>query len=170
MVLISRFNTRLLTILLFVFSVNACSLLSHQRQGNRSPDSPIIPVKASSPTPSANQNTKPRLNQASPQTQTNTASTVPKTGKLAPSDVLESVLESAKKAINMQQWLRAQHQLEHALRIAPKDAQVFWLYAQVYAGLGVQTQEINMLRRAKFLAKPRSDIYQLAKQKLAEYE
>lgn len=167
MVLKSATNTRLLVIMLLMLTLNACSLLSHKQDNNRSPNSPIIPVISSPTAPPAQQS-----QQAPVQTKGDASKVTPiiVTPKIAPSDVLASILDSAKKAISMQQWLRAQHQLEHALRIAPKDAQVFWLYAQVYEGLGVQKQEMNMLKRAKFLAKPKSDIYQLASQKLAQHE
>lgn len=83
-----------------------------------------------------------------------------------PMDVASSLKLSAKKAIAVQEWKKAQPHLESALRVAPKDAEVFYLYAQVYQGLGVKAQQKNMLKRAMFLSKPNSDIYLKAQIKL----
>tara|TARA_R110002072_G_scaffold47597_3_gene130793 strand:- start:20003 stop:20464 length:462 start_codon:yes stop_codon:yes gene_type:complete len=139
------YNTtiRLVCAILFVSLISACSHLGSQTNSNSSPVAPIIPV-------ADDVVTQP----FAPQPQ------------LAPTNVLGSILDSAKKAIGHQQWLRAQHHLEHALRVAPKDAEIFYIYADVYEGLGVNEQVINMLKRAKFLAKPDSKIYRLSSERL----
>ena len=162
---------RLFSIFLLAFMLNACSALHSQKHHNRSPQSPIIPVITTPAVKAESQNQQtPRktVNQA-PETIRHEAAEPPKTVRPSPSDVLGSILDLAKKAINKKQWLRAQHHLEHALRIAPKDAHVFWLYANVYEGLGIKDREINMLKRSLFLAKPNSEIYQLASEKLAHH-
>jgi regulator of sirC expression with transglutaminase-like and TPR domain len=178
MVLIQSTASRFLIAILLVSTLNACSFSGSQKHNNRSPNSPIIPVKTTTSTPPINQtNQTPTVHEANKvhnktelQTLGDETKNPSKQKKLSPSDVLDSVIDSAKKALSMQQWLRAQHHLEHALRIAPKDAQVFLLYAQVYEGLGVKEQEINMLKRAIFLAKPKTEIHTLAKEKLAQKE
>jgi tetratricopeptide (TPR) repeat protein len=179
MVLNRHFSIHVLPVLFMALCLNACSHLSSQSHDNRSPNKPIVPaesrqvlfpnkpnIKEISPDPSSKENQE----QTTPSIETQTISeeipSKPVGKSLKPADVLASIVDSAKKAIQMQQWLRAQHHLEHALRIAPKDAEVFYLYGQVYEGLGVQEQTINMLKRALFLAKPDSRIYNLAKEKL----
>tara|TARA_R110002167_G_scaffold10666_7_gene48386 strand:- start:200 stop:733 length:534 start_codon:yes stop_codon:yes gene_type:complete len=176
MVLIQCRSAQFFIVILGLLTLNACSHLGPQKQNNRSPDSPIIPVKPNQETTKilpVLDKTKPAMekpNQQDSQTTNTESIKLPTKNQLSPPDVLASVISSAKKAISMQQWLRAQHHLEHALRIAPKDAQVFLLYAEVYEGLGVKGQEINMLKRAIFLAQPKSEIYELAKEKLTRYE
>lgn len=176
MVLTQYKSSRIFIVILAVLTLNACSHLGSQKQNNRSPDSPIIPAKTNQ---AATKQTlvvdddKQQIDESSQQnSQTTNTETInlPTKNQQSPTDVLASVLDSAKKAISMQQWLRAQHHLEHALRIAPKDAQVFLLYAEVYEGLGVKAQEVNMLKRAMFLAQPKSEVYVLAKEKLAQHE
>lgn len=176
MVLAKHKSNRIFFVILATLILNACSHFDSKKQNNRSPDSPIIPAKSNQATTKQTpvlEATKPAIDKSSQQTsQTRETETINQATKsqLSPTDVLASVLDSAKKAISMQQWLRAQHHLEHALRIAPKDAQVFLLYAEVYEGLGVKAQEVSMLKRAIFLAQPKSEIYVLAKEKLARYE
>lgn len=152
-------------LLFFTISLNACSFLDFQTQTNRS-DAPAIipattqntvPVESSKQTTQVDSQPSPSADESLPET----------SSQNTPGDVLSSILNSAKKAIQNQQWLRAQHHIEHGLRVAPKDAEVYYLYGLVYEGLGVQKQAINMLKRARFLAHPNSEIYHLADIKLA---
>jgi tetratricopeptide (TPR) repeat protein len=180
MVLRTHTYHNILTILFIAICLNACSHLGSGSQNNRSPNRPVIPVENKTvlfPSKPTSQNvpieesTKSSTNQNQINFQIlekdDTTTDIPTGKRLKPADVLGSITDSAKKAIEGQQWLRAQHHLEHALRVAPKDAEVCYLYALVYEGLGVKDQMINMLKRARFLAKPRSEIYQLAEAKLA---
>lgn len=154
--------------LLLVIGLNACSMLGPKSDSNRSPNKTIIPASSTtSPSPSLTPEQATSEQENKPQSEANTPSVVPVPKRHKPGEVLTSILDSAKKAIQLEQWLRAQHHIEHALRVAPKDAEVFYLYGLVYEGLGVDNQAINMLKRAKFLARPKSDIYQLAESKLA---
>lgn len=156
-------------VLLCITLFSACSPLGTQRTSNNSPIKPVIP--ASKPLPVES---KPEHLTVPPTSHTESAAqnqpVLPPSSqqRLTPADVLSSIIDSAKKAINHQQWLRAQRHLEHALRINAKDAEVFYIYADVYKGLGIEEQAINMLKRAKFLAKPHSDIYRLASERLIE--
>jgi len=180
----STFYT-ILAMFFIITCLSACSHLSSSSQNNRSPSTPVVPADAPAdsrqvlfPRKPVSENkpmddsAKSPINQdltnSDSQEKNDTLTEIPKGKRLKPADVLGSILDSAKKAIQGQQWLRAQHHLEHALRVAPKDAEVFYLYALVYEGLGVQGQSINMLKRALFLAKPKSDIHLLAQVKLTE--
>ena len=148
---------------------------------SRSPNKPVIPANnpkvlfPSQPSESAGANDATPKNQIEYSDPTTKSTTInppvelPNQTQLKATDVLSSIKQSARKAIDNQQWLRAQHHLEHALRVAPKDAEVFYLYALVYEGLGVKEQLLNMLKRAKFLAKPNSEIYKLAELKLQKH-
>lgn len=170
MVLIQYKKTHLLIIVLVALALNACSHLNSQKQNNRSPNSPIIPVKTNDHSNSISEPKKVPENPSKQNRQPLNGETPQELNenKRSPSDVLEFVIDSAKKAITMKQWLRAQHHLEHALRIAPKEAQIFLLYADVYEGLDIKAQKINMLKRALFLASPGSEVYKRAKEKLAQ--
>tara|TARA_R110001592_G_scaffold104699_1_gene294591 strand:- start:8057 stop:8587 length:531 start_codon:yes stop_codon:yes gene_type:complete len=168
----STFYT-ILTMFFIISCLSACSHLSSSSQNNRSPSAPVVPADAPAPqNKPMDDSAKSPINQdqtnSDSQENKDTLTETPKGKRLQPADVLGSILDSAKKAIESQQWLRAQHHLEHALRVAPKDAEVFYLYGLVYEGLGVQGQAINMLKRALFLAKANSDIHLLAAAKLAE--
>src|SRR5690606_4137937 len=92
------------------------------------------------------------------------------TSTLKKSDVLEAILQQAAKAIENQQWLRAQHHLEHALRIAPRHAMTFFYYGRVYQGMGVPEKAIEMLKRSLFLSRPDSALYATVKEELEELE
>lgn len=159
---------------LLALLMSACSHFTSQTQTNRSPQKPVIPAENNSTVFQDKPSNKSNLTiNTSKTSHTQTSSEEPniavnlgRTTTTKPADVLSSILDSAKKAIQKQEWLRAQHHLEHALRIAPKDAEVFYLYAKVYEGLGVEKQAISMLKRASFLSMPESDIYQLAQEKL----
>lgn len=171
MVLTQYKSSRIFIAILAALTLNACSHFGAQKQNNRSPDSPIIPAKSNQTATKQTlvvDETKHAIDK--PSQEDSQTINLPTKNQQSPTDVLASVLDLAKKAISMQQWLRAQHHLEHALRIAPKDAQVFLLYAEAYEGLGVKAQEVSMLKRALFLAKPKSEIYVLAKEKLAQLE
>ncbi len=178
MVLRTNALSHISTIFFVITCLNACSHLSSSSKTNRSPNNPIVPVEnrtvliESTPSKQA----EPTSNTSTKQSQTNSETieqdsprlNIPSSKRLKPADVLGSVIDSAKKALEAQQWLRAQHHLEHALRIAPKDAEAFYLYGLVYQGLGVNDQANNMLKRSMFLAIPKSEIYQLAERKLAD--
>lgn len=170
MVLNRQLHAKIFTFLL-VLLISACSHFSAQTQTNRSPQKPVVPVENNSSALQINTSNKANIIENAQtvldeenikKSQTPTESVI--TNKTT--DVLDSILDSAKKAIQKQEWLRAQHHLEHALRVAPKDAEVFFLYAQVYEGLGVEKQAISMLKRASFLSSPESDIYRLSQEKL----
>lgn len=139
--------------------VSACSHLGSQPDTTNTSINPVVPVVNEVP------DTKPN-NTEEVETLRYTQEPAPSNAQLAPTDVLGSILDSAKKALKQQQWLRAQRHLEHALRVAPKNAEIYYIYADVYEGLGVQAQMINMLKRAKFLSKPGSEINQLSAEKL----
>ena len=168
-----RFNTlsvKLIFSLFFFALLSACSHLKSTPTSNSSPTKPVIAVlEANIPEkipPQRNNTTQQESNLNQADQALITTQTAHQFPQPAPTDVLGSIIHSAKKAINLQQWLRAQRHLEHALRVAPKDAEVYYIYADVYEGLGVQDQAVNMLKRAKFLAKPTSDIYQLSSERL----
>ena len=171
----------ILTIIFIVTLLNACSHLGSGSQNNRSPNNPVIPVESRTvlfPSKPSYQDNPVQGSTKSSTTHDRNNSQILEINdtppanlskkRFKPADVLASITDSAKRAIEGQQWLRAQHHLEHALRVAPKDAEVFYLYALVYEGLAVKEQMINMLKRARFLAKPRSKIYLLAEAKLAD--
>jgi tetratricopeptide (TPR) repeat protein len=180
MVLRTHTLHNILIILFIATYLNACSHLGSGSQNNSSPNKPVIPVDNKTvffPSKPSSQNIhieEPRKSSKN-QNQNNfqilenkrTTKDIPTRKRLKPADVLGSITDSAKIAIEGQQWLRAQHHLEHALRIASKDAEVFYLYALVYEGLGIKEQMINMLKRARFLAKSKSEVYQLTEAKLA---
>lgn len=181
MVLRTYTSHNILTIIVIASCLNACSHLGSGSENNRSPNKPVVPAEnrtvlfPSKPAPQQapiEDSSKSSINQSQTNLEIQSTSDIltdmPNGKRLKPADVLGSIIDSAKKAIEGKQWLRAQHHLEHALRVAPKDAEVFYLYALVYEGLTVQEQMINMLKRAIFLAKPRSEIYLLAETKLAD--
>jgi uncharacterized protein HemY len=139
---------------------------------NRMPESKVVPAISE-------QSDSRKPDQSLPaQQQTQIPETIPATQTpqneapqenqpaLKKNEVLAAILLQARKAIDNQQWLRAQHHLEHALRISPQHAQTFYLYALVYQGLGVPAQTTQMLKRALFLSKPDSDLHQTIKQEL----
>lgn len=172
----SMFKKLITSTLLFslLFSLTSgCSHLGSKSNTNISPTKPIIAVVDNNTEPSYQPKAKTlpatATKKPAPQKEAEALSIVEpirSNTQLAPTDVLGSIIDSAKKAISLQQWLRAQRHLEHALRVAPKDAEIYYIYADVYEGLGVKAQVVNMLKRAKFLSKPNSDIYQLSSEKL----
>jgi len=84
--------------------------------------------------------------------------------------IVQSLIERAKKAINMKQWLRAQHILEQALHIAPGNGKIFLIYGDVYLNLGILAQAEQMYRRAMALAGENSAIGHMASIKLNKLE
>ena len=154
--------------------LNACTHLQ-TADDNRVPESKVVPVISEPPerieqTPPE---TAPEAQKAAPANNLNVpaipgsdASSTGKTSAPKKNEVLEAILQQASKAINNGQWLRAQHHLEHALRIAPQHAQTFYLYAHVYQGLGIRDRTVQMLKRALFLSRPDSALHQTVKQEL----
>ena len=88
------------------------------------------------------------------------------TKPLKNTSILTLLIGKVEKAISLQQWLRAQRNLEQALRLAPQNATLFLLYGNVYTGLGVPEQAQQMFRRALFLADKEGDTASLVKEKL----
>jgi len=84
--------------------------------------------------------------------------------------IVQSLIERAEKAINMKQWLRAQHILEQALHIAPGNAKIFIIYGDVYLNLGILAQAEQMYLRAMALAGENSVIGHMATNKLNKLE
>jgi len=82
--------------------------------------------------------------------------------------IIEVLIAKAQKAIDLQQWLRAQRSLEQAIRISPSEAQVFFLYGIIYEGLSIPKQAEQMYRRAIFLAGENTSIAQQAKENLTK--
>ena len=80
--------------------------------------------------------------------------------------IVQSLIERAEKAININQWLRAQHLLEQALHISPSNAKVFLIYGDVYLNLGILAQAEQMYRRSIALAGESGSISRKAKAKL----
>ena len=70
----------------------------------------------------------------------------------SPGDLMTTLLLKAKKAIGLQQWLRAQRSLEQALRVQPKSVETYILYGDVYAGMGLSEKADEMYKRAIFLS------------------
>lgn len=89
-----------------------------------------------------------------------------KTSALPSPLIVQSLIERAEKAIKMQQWPRAQHILEQALRIAPGNAKIFLIYGDVYLNLGILAPAEQMYRRAMALASENSAIGRTATVKL----
>lgn len=156
--------------------LNGCTHLKQASDDNRIPESKVIPVNSEQLERIDNAQTSripSQSKQASETSQEIQSKPAPldentsnKTAAPKKSDVLDAILLQARKAIDNGQWLRAQHHLEHALRIAPQHAQTFYLYALVYQGLGVPDQATQMLKRALFLSKADSDLHQTVKQAL----
>ena len=156
--------------------LNACTHMQATHDDNRMPQSKVIPAStkqaeredesqvAPSTSPKKRAPAASSAYQSSPSTPNSTSSGT--TAAPKKSDVLDAILQQAGKAIDNNQWLRAQHHLEHALRIAPQHAQTFYLYAQVYQGLGVPDKSRQMLKRALFLSRPDSDLHQTVKRAL----
>ena len=86
--------------------------------------------------------------------------------ELPANNIINVLLDKTQKAISLQQWLRAQHILEQAIRLDPNESKVFMLYGDVYSQIGVREQAENMYRRALFLAKEGSEIHAAALHKL----
>jgi Flp pilus assembly protein TadD len=82
------------------------------------------------------------------------------------SDILPTLLEQAKKAIKLQQWLRAQRTLEQAIRIAPSNPKIFLLYGETYQHLGVLKEAENMYQHALHLATDQAELKTLAEEAL----
>lgn len=150
---------------LLIAALSACSALQPSEDTNISPERKVIAVsgKVEQQTQQESRQT-PEEATAKPSAET----TVPPIPAQKKKDVLHTVLEQAIKAIDNQQWLRAQHHLEHAMRIESKHAITYLLYARVYQGLGVHDQARNMLKRALFLSRSDSDVHQQAEALLAE--
>ena len=173
--MVLRLHTQRLQLISLCLLISACSSLQKSDEENRLPESKVVPViseqpdaRAPAPAIPTEQQTqesqapeilpdeRARQNEASPESQQ----------ALKKNEILASILLQASKAIDHQQWLRAQHHLEHALRISPQHAQTFYLYALVYQGMGVPLQATQMLKRALFLSRPESALHQTVKQEL----
>ncbi len=159
--------------------ISACSNLYKAEDPNILSTKPIVPATLPAPATlpektSPPDNAAPGSKTKSPVKEHIPAPEIPSSTEQAPTkeqaqtDVLSSVLQQAEKAIESQQWLRAQHHLEHALRIAPHHAKTYYLYSMVYDGLKVPVQSNNMLKRALFLSKPGSELHQEIKSRLQE--
>jgi len=173
--MVLRLSTQRIQLSLLCLLISACSSLKTSDEENRLPESKVIPVTIDQP------DTRPP-EPASPAEQQTQDSQAPETlsderenqneiipapqQALKKNEILASILQQARKAINNQQWLRAQHHLEHALRIYPQHAQTFYLYALVYKGMGVPEQATQMLKRSLFLSRPDSELHQTVKQEL----
>jgi tetratricopeptide (TPR) repeat protein len=168
-----------LSILLLSLFLTACSGLPYSSDSNRLPEQKVVPAigDTSSTTsirkPPQTENARPAQQSpvetpAPPDSnnteQTSSAAEQPSAVKKA--DIMNAILQQASKAIENQQWLRAQHHLEHALRISPRHALTFFLYAQVYQGMGAPEKATEMLKRSLFLSKPDSELHNTIKQQL----
>ena len=81
-------------------------------------------------------------------------------------NIIVVLLQKAQKAFSLQQWLRAQHILEQAIRLDPNESKIFMLYGDVYSQIGLREQAKNMYQRALFLAEENSEIKAAALNKL----
>lgn len=130
------------------------------------PEPVIIPAKTpESPAIQANKNTPtslihlPRTHQSHSNDKTPSAPQTPsiKTPEtkqtLIESNILETLLNKATKAIKAQQWLRAQRILEQALRVKPYHSMTYQLYGEVSAKMGLEEKARSMYLRALSLEK-----------------
>ena len=116
--------------------LNACTHLQPTQDDNRIPESKVIPASVEQPvridssqpaSPSSPKETIPKTEKEIQTPPSNPGNTGSATAAPKKTEVLDSILLQASKAIDNGQWLRAQHHLEHALRIAPQHAQTFYL-------------------------------------------
>lgn len=173
--MVLRLNMQRIQLILLYLLISACSSLKTSDQENRLPESKVVPVIINQPdtrTPEPVSPPEQRTQETQapgtlPDERMQQNEVIPEPQQaLKKNEILASILLQARKAINNQQWLRAQHHLEHALRISPQHAQTFYLYALVYQGMGVPEQATQMLKRALFLSRPDSELHQTVKQEL----
>ena len=164
-----------------VVLLNACSTHSLNRPAATKPD--IIPVQSETldpiltkPSPAASPiKTQKRANTEQTPTEKDQAvelksgeTMTQQTPSKTDSSVLEVLLEKTQKAIDLQQWLRAQRSLEQAIRLAPTEAKIFLLYGDVYSKLGIPEKAQQMYKRAIYLSASNNEIAGQAQEALAE--
>jgi len=164
----------------FALSLMLLAACSHNSIKNSAQDKPhIIPARVD-PKPVVKHIVKPVVmvpdsKEQNAKTQEASKSTTPLENKPSSephskSTVVTTILDKAQKAIERQQWLRAQRSLEQAIRLEPKNAKIFLLYGDVYLQLGVPDQARNMYQRAQYLAPKNSDIYSEVTNRLSNSE
>jgi len=169
-------STQRIQLIFLCLLISACSSLQKSDEENRLPESKVVPVTidqpdARTPEPAEQQTQDSQAPETLSNERENQDEAIPEPQQaLKKNEILASILLQARKAIDNQQWLRAQHHLEHALRISPQHAQTFYLYALVYQGMGVPQQATQMLKRSLFLSRPDSELHQTVKQELERLE
>ena len=168
-----------LTTLALIGLLSACSTLNTQQSQRPK----LVPVKGSTPEtlPPKPLQTSITPSQANIEDSATSSLTIPalelKPDKLKSeyitvpeSNILETLLGKAKKAMEAQQWLRAQRVLEQALRVDAYKPETFTLYGDVYAKMGAKDKARNMYQRAIYLAKESQSMTKAISQKLQTLE
>ena len=156
---ISPFASLFFSLLLVL---NGCGTLSNL-QSNPQSKTKIIPVQTrpeDNPRPINNQTDKlenevkssERIDIKSENLSDPEASDKLPLSNLPLNSVVDNLLEKAQKAFSLQQWLRVQRILEQAMRLQADRADIYTIYGDLYAQLGVPDQAENMYRRALSLS------------------